>query len=115
MYSSFPAIYSLVPSIGSADNVRPDYNYALSIKSGLQVKNEKGPGEFRTLESIDFELSSSSNPTEVSVYESDETTKQPVYYLLKKTVQCVSGKIKTATFSFTDPKQYDKIVYYILR
>ena len=103
-------VFQLIPAIGSGDDVRPDFDYALSIKSGLQVKNEKGPGEFRTLESIDFEFSSSSNPTDVTVYESDENTKLPIYYLLKKTVPAVSGKIKTATFSFTDPKQYDKVV-----
>ena len=103
-------VFQLVPSIGTGDDVKPDFNYALSIKSGLQVKSEKGPGDFRTLESIDFEFSSSINPTEISVFESDENTKLPVYYLLKKTVPAVSGKIKTATFTFNEPKQYDKVV-----
>ena len=99
-----------MPAIGTGDNVRPDFNYALSIKAGMQIKDESGPAEFRTLNSVDFDSSSSFNPTDVTVYESDDTTKLPVYYLLKKTVQAVSGKIKTATFTFTDPKQYDKVV-----
>jgi hypothetical protein len=103
-------IFQLVPAIGTGDNVRPDFNYALSIKAGVQIKDESGPAEFRTLNSVDFDSSSSFNPTDVTVYESDDTTKLPVYYLLKKTVQAVSGKIKTATFTFTDPKQYDKVV-----
>jgi hypothetical protein len=103
-------VFQLVPAIGTGDNVRPDFNYALSIKAGMQIKDETGPSEFRTLDTVDFAFSSSFNPTEVTVYESDDTTKLPVYYLLKKTVQAVSGKIKTATFTFTDPKQYDKVV-----
>ena len=32
------------------------------------------------------------------------------YYLLKKKAKVVSGDVKTATFTFTSPKQYDKIV-----
>jgi hypothetical protein len=103
-------VFQLVPSIGTGDDVRPDFNYALSIKAGMQIKDDTSPAMFRTLNSVDFEFSSSSNPTEVTVYESDDTTKLPIYYLLKKTVQAVSGKIKTATFTFTDPKIYDKIV-----
>jgi len=103
-------VFQLVPAIGSGDNVSPDYNYALSIKPGIRVKQNNGSAEFRTLDAVDFEFSSSINPTEVTVYESDDTTKQPTYYLLKKTVQAVSGETKTATFSFTSPKAYDKIV-----
>lgn len=103
-------VFQLVPAIGSGDNVRPDYNYALSIKPGIRVKQNNGSAEFRTLDAVDFEFSSSINPTEVTVYESDDITKQPTYYLLKKTVQAVSGETKTATFSFTSPKAYDKIV-----
>ena len=103
-------IFQLVPSTGSGDLNAPDFNYCLSIKPGMQVKQTNGPAEFRTLDSVDFSFSSSFSPTEVSVYESDDTTKQPVYYLLKKKAQVVSGEVKTATFTFTTPKQYDKIV-----
>jgi hypothetical protein len=103
-------IFQLVPATGSGNLNAPDFNYCLSIKPGMQVKQKDGPAEFRTLDSVDFSFSSSFNPTEVSVYESDDTTKQPVYYLLKKKAQVVSGEVKTATFTFTTPKQYDKIV-----
>ena len=76
-------IFQLVPATGSGNLNAPDFNYCLSIKPGMQVKQKDGPAEFRTLDSVDFSFSSSFNPTEVSVYESDDTTKQPVYYLLK--------------------------------
>ena len=103
-------IFQLIPATGSGTNVAPDFSYALTIKPGLQIKQTDGSAEFRTLDTVDFSFSSSINPTEVTVYESNETTKQPIYYLLKKQAQVVSGKLKTATFSFTTPKQYDKVV-----
>jgi hypothetical protein len=103
-------VFQLIPATGSGTEVAPDFNYALTIKPGLQIKQTDGSAEFRTLDTIDFSFSSSINPTEVTVYESDETTKQPIYYLLKKQSQAVSGKLKTIEFSFTTPKQYDKVV-----
>ena len=103
-------VFQLVPSIGSGDNVRPDYNYALTIKSGFQIKQNTGPAVFRTLDSVDFAFSSSINPTEVTIYETDDATKQPIYYLLKKKARAVSGTIKTTTFTFGTPIAYDKVV-----
>jgi hypothetical protein len=103
-------VYQLVPSIGSGANVRPDFNYALSIKPGMQVKQSNGSSVFRTLDLLDFKFSSSYDPTEVTIYESDNATKQPVYYLLKKQANAVSGEVKTATFTFGTPIAYDKVV-----
>ena len=103
-------VYQLVPSIGSGTSVRPDFNYALSIKAGLQIKQENGPAIFRTLDSVDFAFSSSFSSTEVTIYEVDNSTNQPIYYLLKKQVKAVSGQVKTATFTFGQPIPYDKVV-----
>lgn len=103
-------IYQIVPAIGSGVNVKPDYNYALSIKSGMRVKQNNGDSIFRTLDSVDFAFSSSYDATEVTIYESDNATKLPTYYLLKKQVQAVSGEVKTATFNFGSAVPYDKIV-----
>jgi hypothetical protein len=103
-------VFQLLPAIGSGANIAPDYNYALSIKPGFQVKQEDGAAEFRTLDSVDFAYSSSSDPTEVTVYETDDATNLPVYYLLKKTVKAVSGTVKTSQFTFNSPIAYDKIV-----
>jgi hypothetical protein len=103
-------VYQLVPATGTGTNVKPDYNYALSIKSGMRVKQNNGNAIFRTLDSIDFSFSSSYDPTEVTIYESDNSTKLPTYYLLKKQIQAVSGEVKTATFNFDSPVAYDKIV-----
>jgi hypothetical protein len=103
-------VYQLVPSIGTGANIQPDFNYALSIKPGFRVRQSNGSAVFRTLDSIDFSYSSSIDPTEVTIYETDNATKLPTYYLLKKQIQAVSGEVKTQTFSFGTPIAYDKIV-----
>ena len=103
-------VFQLIPAIGTGDDTKPDYTYALTIKPGMQLKQENGSAEFRTLDTVDFGFSSSFNPTTVTVYEADDATKVPIYYLLKKKVPVVSGKIQTADFQFNSPKQYDKIV-----
>lgn len=103
-------VYQLVPAIGSGANVAPDFNYALTIKSGMQIKQTNGSSVFRTLDSVDFAFSSSYDTTEVTIYESDDVTKQPTYYLLKKQARAVSGEIKTASYTFNTPIAYDKIV-----
>jgi len=103
-------VFQLVPSIGSGDNVRPDYDYALTIKPGFQIKQESGLAVFRTLDSVDFAYSSSSSPTEVTIYETDDATSQPIYYLLKKKARAVSGTVKTTSFTFGTPIAYDQVV-----
>lgn len=103
-------VFQLVPSIGSGVNVRPDFDYALSIKPGMRVRQSNGSSIFRTTDSIDFSFSSSYDPTEVTIYESNPTTKLPTYYLLKKQVNAVSGDVKSTSFSFTNPIAYDKVV-----
>jgi hypothetical protein len=103
-------VFHIIPSIGAGASVAPDFNYALSIKPGMRVKQNNGAAIFRTLDSIDFAYSSSTSPTEITIYESNDTTKLPTYYLLKKQVRAVSGDVKTATYSFTTPLAYDKIV-----
>jgi len=103
-------VYQLVPAIGTGINVGPDYNYALSIKSGMRVKQSNGTSQFRTLAPINFAFSSSADSTEVTIYDSDTSTKLPTYFLLKKQVTAISGEVKTATFTFNSPVAYDKIV-----
>lgn len=101
-------VYQLVPSIGTGANAVPDYRYALSIQSNMQVESDTGIA-FRTINPIDFNFSSDTDPTEVSVYSVDGSG-NVTYYLLKKQVQAVSGEITTATFTFGNPKPYDKVL-----
>ena len=104
------SIFQLVPATGTGDNVRPNYDYALSIKPGMRVKQSNGSAAFRTTDSIDFGFSSSYDPTEVTIYETDDATNLPTYYLLKKQANAVSGEVKTQRFTFNSPIAYDKVV-----
>jgi len=103
-------VFQLVPSKGTADNVRPDYDYGLKVARNMSVGSDEFQDvEFRTTTDIDFQFSSSFNTTEVSVYSINETTNEPIYYLLKKQVKATSGTVKTQTFTFGTAKIYDKI------
>ena len=98
-------VYQQVPASGSgADNV-PDYNYTLSISSPSQVTN--GSVNFLIEEPINFAQSSSSDPTEVSVYEI--SAGEPIYYLLKKTRQAYSATLNTTTFTFGSYEAYPTV------
>jgi hypothetical protein len=102
-------VYQLVPAVNPSNPV-PDYTYALSIRAGMRVKQRDGNSTFSTIDSVDFMMSSSFNPTEVTIYETDSSTNKPTYFLLKKRVKAISGDVRTATFTFNDPIAYDKIV-----
>jgi len=102
-------VYQIVPATfsGGGATVMPDMRYAMEVSEGLTCTT--GEVEFITQDKVDFKASSSLNPTEVTVYQIDDTTGEPTYYLLKKEVQAMAGKLETETFTFTDPKKYAKI------
>jgi hypothetical protein len=103
-------VYQILPAMGSGDNVKPNFDYALTLKEGMVIGSTESPNvEFTTINKVRFAQSSSFDPTDVSVYQIDETTNEPIYYLLKKYVKAVSGKSETSTFNFGSPKPYDKI------
>jgi len=103
-------IFQLIPSKGVGDDVRPDFDYAVKISDGMQIGSaENNSVNFIVQGEVDFSVSSSFNPTEVSVYQVDENTNEPIYYLLKKKVKASSGTVETKTFTFGSPKIYDKI------
>jgi hypothetical protein len=103
-------VFQLVPATGVGDAVKPDFDYAMTVGANMIVgSTDFSDVEFTTISSIDFAFSSSFDPTEVSVYQIDESTNLPVYYLLKKKIKATSGKEKVKTFNFSAPKIYDKI------
>ena len=104
-------VFSIVPSIGSGDDWNPDLRYGVIVKDGMEIQpKEKTDITFRTIEDCNFKISSSFDPMDVSIYEYDPATNEPQRFLLKKSVKCVAGTVKSETFSFTDPKKYQKIL-----
>tara|TARA_R100001015_G_scaffold17132_1_gene9228 strand:+ start:9714 stop:11639 length:1926 start_codon:yes stop_codon:yes gene_type:complete len=102
------SVYQIVPAIFPGGGVvKPDMRYAMEVAEGMVLSG--GDSEFITQDKVDFKASSSANPTEISVYQIDDTTGEPTYYLLKKEVSAMAGKIETEEFVFTDPKKFDKI------
>lgn len=96
-------IYQILPSSGSLGSYVPDYRYALLIEEGLEVASTVNTDNiFRSTEKVDFSVSSSQDPTEVSIYSVDNNG-DPIYYLLKKRVKALSGTLKTTTVTFGTP------------
>jgi len=103
-------VFQIVPAKSEGGTMVPDFSYAFAIEPGMVVAsdNRNTTAEFRTTDYLDFKFSSSFDPTEVTVFEVDNSN-NIAFYLLKKSVNAVSGVIKTKTYSFGEPKPYDKI------
>jgi len=103
-------VFHLVPSIGSGELNKPDYRYALIIAEGLQVSSTADSSvTFRSNDLLNFNFSSSNDPTDISIYERDGGTGEPTYYLLKKSVKASSGTVTSETFTIDDPQKYLRI------
>ena len=99
-------VFQLVPSTITSGLVEPDYNYSLIIQEGAQLRS--GNEKFYIEDKIDFSVSSSSDPTDVSVYSIDSDD-NPNFYLLKKTKRAVSGEFRQTTFTFGAPEKFPTI------
>jgi hypothetical protein len=89
--------YQTVPSISN----QPDYNYALLIAENAQITSTSNSNvKFLVEDPIDFDTSSSQDPTSVSVYQVDPLDPtQASSFLLKKTRKAISATINTTTVS----------------
>jgi len=102
-------VYQLLPSNGAPD-YEPDWRYTLKIEKNASIKSISNPGiTFITQDIVDFGFSSSFDPTDITIYQYYTGTTNAQYYLLKKSVEAISGQIKTTTFSFTTPEQFPTV------
>ena len=100
--------YQQVPAIGTAPNIVPDFDYALSIPQNSIVQSAITPGvSFLIEDPVDFSVSSSGDPTEVTVF--SLVGSNPNYFLLKKTRKAISATINTTTFTFGSPQQFSTV------
>jgi hypothetical protein len=105
-------VFQIVPSISNDDGIIvPDWNYAMAIEEGMIVASDAGDTtiRFRTLDYLDFKYSSSLDPTEVTPFEINDATGGVEFWLLKKSVNAVSGIINTTSFTFNSPVPYTKV------
>jgi len=101
-------VFQTVPAIGSGIVVKPDMRYALTVDEGTQITST-GDTKFTMLEDCNFKFSSSFDPLDINVYETDQTTNLPSLYLLKKSTQVRSGEINTESFSFGTAESYPRV------
>jgi hypothetical protein len=98
--------YQQLPSINVGGNYVPDYNYAITIGENTTVTSQNG-SSFLIQEKVDFSVSSSQDPTEVSIYQISGNI--PQYFLLKKSRKAISATISNAFFDFTSPIPYQTV------
>ena len=101
--------YQQVPAIGTVPNIVPDFNYSLFVPSNSTVST-LSPNNISFLieDPVDFSVSSSGDPTEVTVYEVDGSG-NPLYFLLKKSRKAISSTINTIQYSFGTPTQFSTV------
>ena len=97
--------YQQLPSKIVSGSTIPDFDYALTIQENTTVSTTtSGNTSFITQDKIDFSISSSQDPTEITVYQISGNT--PQYYLLKKTRKAISSTIKSSFSTFTTPTPF---------
>ena len=98
-------LFQLVPSKLVGGVYSPDYNYALTIPENTPVTSTGTDSiTFQTQNVVDFTVSSSSDPTTVSV--AQVAGGNPTYYLLRKQVNVQSGLVNTAVFDFGSYQEF---------
>ena len=91
-------IYQLVPATGTGANNKPDSNYYLKIKDGMEMSATSNSNIiFRTTDSVDF-----ANPTDrdITIYSRNPATGEPDFYLITKVVKAISVQQRETTVSF---------------
>jgi len=98
--------YQKVPSKLSGSTYIPDFDYALFVNQNSTVATTEGTS-FLISDPVDFSVSSSTDPTEITIYEI--SSGNPTYFLLKKSRKSISAAINTTTFSFGSPVKFDTV------
>jgi len=98
-------VYQLIPSIKNSNNEYvPDNTYALSLREYMQLVNSAGV-YYLTTDSVDFSVDTKNSPREATVYSRDDFG-VPQFFLLKKSVRAISGKIVVANFNLNSAQAF---------
>ena len=101
-------VYQLVPSKTDANGeIVPDLIYAQIIKPGMTAISDNSVS-FITNFPVDFTVDTKNDPLEISVYQRNSSG-QPEFYVLKKTVAASAGQIITKTVSVSDPTSFYRL------
>ncbi len=97
-------VFQLIPSTGASGDYSPDFDYCLQINPNSTFNSTEGP-TFYINNEVDFKVSSSFDPTEISIYQYDSSD-NPEYYLLKKKTKAISGQTKEQTFTIGSAEKF---------
>ena len=101
-------LYQQIPSKQVGGNFVPDFDYAVTIEENTTItSNLNEEATFIIEDKCDFSVSSSLDPTEISIYQIANSS--PQYYLLKKTRNAISSNIQQKSFSFGDFEQFPTV------
>ena len=96
-------VTQLVDAIGS--EFKPDFNQAITVAENSTIKSTaQGNQVFLLQDKVDFNFSSSYDPTEITV--ASLTNNEPSEFLLKKKAKAFSGKIKTKKETYTTSNKF---------
>ena len=100
--------YQQVPAKLSGSTYIPDFDYSLFINQNAVITSTSNNNvSFLVEEPVDFSVSSSGDPTEISIY--SVSGANPTYFLLKKTRKASSAIINTTTFAFGAPVPFSTV------
>jgi len=101
------SFYQQVPAISSGGSYVPDYSYALFIPANTTVSStDPSNTTFIIEDPVDFSVSSSGDPTEVTVYQVSSGGTVVDFFLLRKVRKAISSTINITTFNFGVPQQF---------
>ena len=101
-------IFQQLPSKLVGNDYVPDYDFALTVESNTVISSALNQDtSFIIEDKCDFSVSSSLDPTEVSIYQISGEI--PQYFLLKKSRTAISAKVRSKSFSFTEFEQFPTI------
>jgi hypothetical protein len=97
-----------IPS--GSEGYLPDFDYSLFIPANSVINSTLNNNiPFIIEDPLDFSVSSSGNPTEITVYSINDITSNPEVFLLKKSRRAISSTIQTEEFTFNSPEQFATI------
>ena len=102
-------LYQTVPSIGSSGNEAPDFQFALNIPNNTLVGSiTNGQTGYLIENFVDFSVSSSTDPTEVSVF--SVSGDSPTRFLLKKNRSAISAQTASIQFTFGSFEKFPTVI-----
>jgi len=100
------SVRQLIPSKIVSSSASPNFDYAITIDAEATVSSLSTGIDFLIQEPIDFNFSSSFDPTDIQVYSTNNITGLPEYYLLTKKVKAISATLKTENISVGNVQKF---------